>query len=404
MTPWMPIKKRQATRSAFLAIVFALLALVSDVRPTLAGETITNPANIQIPADQGGMVRLVSGGPRGFGTRPHGLPAGAPAQVFHTEWQKFGWNPEKPWGLSLWVVNEHGVPKASPAGSIPISVMDHSIVIVFEEDGKTPKLIAEMLPEAEKNWNVHEPGSDKFKEYTKALEEGKLIEGKRGTIAGETRVGNVYGLGDHCCTNDANRIIADPSGPGVRARGLNRIGYYMERLRVTAAIRNTWQVFGGAVELGKGAWARIVPPNSALGLNLTRMVRAGNAQIPYTPSIGGVMMGVSFALHAQKRGVVPTAVAAGAGIVVWEVGTRATIKIVGMTLGKGAAKLATRAIPIVGEVLLIGDISLTLANLIAKPGVEVGWGDVWDYYTGQLDMPTYAAGLPPPPDQNAYYD
>ncbi|MEP7119934.1 MAG: hypothetical protein ABJE95_03445 [Byssovorax sp.] len=391
--------------SAFVAMALALLALVSDVRPTLAGEGVTNPTRIQIPADQGGLVRLVSGGPGGFGTQPHGLPAGAPAQVFHTKWQMAGLNSAKYWLPGLWLVRDHGVPVATPSGSVPLLAMDHSIVVVFEEDGKTPRLIAEMLPEAEGSWNVHEPESEKFKFWAKELQitgEEKMIEGKRGTINGEARVGKVYGLGDHCCTNDANRVISGPRGPGVNARGLNYIGFALDRWGVTAALVDHWQQFG---DVAKAAWTRVAPaPDSAVALNLTRILRVGNTQVPYTPSIGGVMMGVSFALHAHKRGVVPTLVSAGAGIVVWEVGTRATIKVIGMTVGKGAARLATRAIPIVGQVLLAADIALSLSNLLAAPGKEVGWFDVLDYYMGRLDVPTYSAGPPPPPDQNAYYD
>jgi hypothetical protein len=153
---------------------------------------------------------------------------------------------------------------------------------------------------------------------------------------------------------------------------------------------------------------RVGPPPAALGasngLNLTSIWRAGNARIPYTPSIGGVLAGVSFALHASKEGInTNTLVAAGAGVVAWELGTRATVKAIGWVAGETAAKwVGGRLIPIVGEALLCADIALFVANRIV--GAEATWSDIWDAYTGKLDKPTHIAGPPPPPDQGDYYD
>ncbi len=137
-------------------------------------------------------------------------------------------------------------------------------------------------------------------------------------------------------------------------------------------------------------------------LNLTNIVRLGNARIPYTPSIGGALMGLSFALHASKYGVIPSTVSAGVGVLAWEVGTRATIELAGLVAGRIGTKVATRAIPVIGEALLVADVALFITNRIV--GAEATWGDVWNYYTGQLDKPTYLAGPPPPPDQNFYYE
>lgn len=156
----------------------------------------------------------------------------------------------------------------------------------------------------------------------------------------------------------------------------------------------------------------------AEGLNLTSLRRVGGARIPYTPSIGGAMMGVSFALHASKEGLVPTVVGAGVGVVAWEVGTRATVwavgaaarvggqliagRAAGVAAGRLATRLGTRAIPIVGELLLAGDIALFLTNRIA--GYDATWGEVWDAWTGKLDKPTNLPGLPGPPDQAFYIE
>jgi hypothetical protein len=174
----------------------------------------------------------------------------------------------------------------------------------------------------------------------------------------------------------------------------------------------------GAPPVERASVGAVETARPSEGLNLTRLRRIGGARIPYTPSIGGAMMGVSFALHASKDGLGPTLVGAGVGVVAWETGTRATVwavgsaarlggravagRAAGVVAGRVATKIGTRAIPIVGEVLLAADIALFISNKIV--GYDATWGEVWDAWTGKLDAPTRIAGLPPPPDQALYVE
>jgi hypothetical protein len=236
-----------------------------------------NPARCLIPADEGGFVRLVTGGPLGFGTQPHGLPIGAPARVFHVPWQEGGVIGGTLTGpLALWPVNNHGVSIPRPAGAQPWTVMDHTIVVVYEGDAvlplyrkmkgnDTPLLIAEMLPEGEGNWNVHERGSPKFEQYMEEMKAGKLVAGKSGHVR-PVEVGRVYGLGDHSCIMEAENVVGWGYGPGARARGLSKVGLYMKKTGTTAVIRNSLQAaHGGLRVMGTAGTVMTVADAAARG-------------------------------------------------------------------------------------------------------------------------------------------
>lgn len=214
-------------RAAVLASV-ALTALASA--PAHAGDPLT----WEVPADEGSCVRLVTGGPRGCGMVPCNIDPNQPAQVWHVPWQEGGLVRGRP---ALWPINDHGRDVAPPRGAISMTVMDHTILIVYGPDGRTPVQIGEFLPEAEGNWRTWRPGDPKFDEYMNQLQRGRLIPGPRGTTNGNP-VGATYGLGDHCCTNTANAQIDNPYGRGRPARGLNWVGYQMNRCGATPFLRD----------------------------------------------------------------------------------------------------------------------------------------------------------------------
>lgn len=157
---------------------------------------------------------------------------------------------------------------------------------------------------------------------------------------------------------------------------------------------------------------------------LTRFRSWGNARVPYTPSFRASsfgMMGLAFFLHAKREGVVPTAGGFVVGGLVWEGLTRGTVwgasRLVGLVSAQAGARVAlfgSRAIPVVGWVILAADVikeSLFWAygvdqQALASIGGDRwgGWGAIWDAWTGKLDKPTSLAGIPPPADQGAYYD
>lgn len=219
-------------RAARLPLVAVVVALVVATAATAhAGD----PLKIEVGADEGACVKLVTGGPRGCGTVPSGIPAGQPAQVWHVPWQHAGINPGEP-SKWLWPINNHGRPVKPPPGAVAFTVMDHSILIVYGPDGKTPVMIGEFLPEAEGNWQVHTRGSKKWNEYFKQMRAGTLVPGPKGTTNGNP-VGATYGLGDNSCTNTANAQINNPTG-GRPGRGLNWVGYQSNRWGVTPFVRD----------------------------------------------------------------------------------------------------------------------------------------------------------------------
>ncbi len=215
-------------------LLLAGVALLVTTATAHAGD----PLRLEVGADEGACVKLVTGGPRGCGMVPSGIPAGMPAQVWHVPWQHAGFNPNDP-AKFLWPINNHGRPVKPPPGAVAFTVMDHSILIVYGPDGKTPVMIGEFLPEAEGNWQVHTRGSKKWNEYFKQMRAGTLAPGPRGTTNGNP-VGATYGLGDHSCTNTANGQISNRTGGGPPGRGLNWIGYQSNRLGVTPFVRDNW--------------------------------------------------------------------------------------------------------------------------------------------------------------------
>lgn len=215
-------------------LIAASIAAVAVAVPTRARAGDIDPLTWQVPADEGSCVRLCTGGPRGCGMVPSNIPPGQQAQVWHVPWQEGGLIGVRP---GLWPINNHGTDVPRPPGAWPMTVMDHTILIVYGPDGRTPVLIGEFLPEAEGNWQTHRPGSQKFNEYMAQMNRGTLIPGPRGTTNGNP-VGATYGLGDHCCTNTANAQINNPVGPGRPARGLNMLGYQLNRCGVTPFIRD----------------------------------------------------------------------------------------------------------------------------------------------------------------------
>lgn len=218
---------------ASLAVRAARLVAVAGVITSAATAHAGDPLKIEVGADEGQCVKLVTGGPRGCGTVPSGIPAGLPAQVWHVPWQEAGISPD---GRFLWPINNHGRKVKPPPGAVAFTVMDHSILIVYREDGKIPILIGEFLPEAEGNWQVHRPGSKKWNEYFKQMRAGTLVPGTKGITNGNP-VGAVYGLGDNSCTNTANAQISNRTG-GPPGRGLNWLGYQSNRLRLTPFLRD----------------------------------------------------------------------------------------------------------------------------------------------------------------------
>jgi MYXO-CTERM domain-containing protein len=246
-----------------VSLVAAALAIASTAH---AGD----PLNLQVGADEGQCVKLVTGGPRGCGQVPSGIPAGLPAQVWHVPWQEGGWAPG---GKFLWPINNHGHPVARPEGAIPLTVMDHSILIVYGPDGKTPIMIGEFLPEAEGNWGVRRPGGRKFGEYILQLRMGKLAPGPIGTTNGNP-VGATYGLGDNSCTNTANAQLSNITGGGRPGRGLNWLGYQSNRLGVTPFIRDNW---GRGCDAARYCNYRFGPTIASAGPAVPDMVNNGMA-------------------------------------------------------------------------------------------------------------------------------
>jgi len=245
-----------------LSLVLAALTVASSAH---AGD----PLKIEVGADEGACVKLVTGGPRGCGTVPSGIAPGQPAQVWHVPWQHAGLNPGEP-GKWLWPINNHGHPVKPPPGAVAFTVMDHSILIVYSADGKIPVLIGEFLPEAEGNWQVHKPGSKKWKEYFKQMRAGTLVPGPRGTTNGNP-VGAKYGLGDNSCTNTANAQINNPVG-GTPGRGLNRLGYESNRWGVTPLVRDTW---GRGADAFRYYGVRFGPTLSQVGPAAPDMINNG---------------------------------------------------------------------------------------------------------------------------------
>jgi hypothetical protein len=157
---------------------------------------------------------------------------------------------------------------------------------------------------------------------------------------------------------------------------------------------------------------------------LTRFRSWGNAKVPYTPSFRASsfgLMGLAFALHARKEGVIPTAAGFVVGGLVWEGVTRGAVfgasRLAGLISAQAGVRVATwgaRAIPVVGWVVLAADVikeslfwtyGLDQEALASIGGDRWGgWGAIWDAWTGKLDKPTSLAGIAPPPDQSAYYD
>jgi hypothetical protein len=218
-------------------VLLAGVALVSSLVVATAPAHAGDPLGLEVGADEGACVKLVTGGPRGCGTVPSGIAPGQPAQVWHVPWQHAGLNPNDP-SKFLWPINNHGRPVKPPPGAVAFTVMDHSILIVYGPDGKTPVMIGEFLPEAEGNWQVHTRGSKKWNEYFKQMRAGTLAPGTRGTTNGSP-VGATYGLGDNSCTNTANAQLSNRTG-GSPGRGLNWIGYQSNRLGVTPFVRDNW--------------------------------------------------------------------------------------------------------------------------------------------------------------------
>jgi hypothetical protein len=252
--------RARCTRRVVLGAAVLVLATAA---PAYAGD----PLIWEVGADEGACVKVVTGGPRGCGTVPSGIAPGQPAQVWHVPWQQAGISPD---GKFLWPINNHGRPVKPPAGAVPFTVMDHSILIVYGPDGKSPVLIGEFLPEAEGNWQVHKPGSKKWKEYFKQMRAGTLVPGPRGTTNGNP-VGAKYGLGDNSCTNTANAQISNASG-GRPGRGLNWIGYQSNRFGVTPFLRDN---LGRCNDAARSCVVRFGPTVGRMGPAAPDMINNG---------------------------------------------------------------------------------------------------------------------------------
>ncbi len=111
--------------------------------------------------------------------------------------------------------------------------------------------------------------------------------------------------------------------------------------------------------------------------------------------------------HAQRDGVAETAVGAAFGAIGFAIAERVAIygatrlgaaigsaapRVIGAEVGAAVAgRFASRAIPVVGWVLLVADVILVVGGAT--------WEDVWDTYSGQIDKRhTFSPSTLPPAD------